>query len=338
VTLEQAAMSVIGAGESLVVRAVVDPRDDALVAGGVSLHHRVDGGAFSVIPMTEVAPGVWEASAPGVACLERHEWFVEAVGQQSGGVTAPPGGASEPFVTLVGALEDVLVDDAETDQGWIVSGNATAGAWERGAPVSAGRADPPTDADGSGSAWLTENSLGPDLDGNSDVDGGSVTLESPALDLADGGVIDYAWWLNDIFDGEIGREDTFIVEIATDATGHMWQTVRTHRLTMDGWRSDRIVVGVETPASDAVRVRFTVSDLTPGDVVEAGLDDIRIARLACASSCEADFDGSGVVDASDLSFMLGQWGEVGGADIVPSGAVDAADLSLLLSQFGPCSL
>jgi len=338
IALEAPAPAAVGRGEALTIRASVDPRDDALAPGGVLLRHRLDPGeSFASLPMSEVEPGVWEATAPGGDCSQRHEWFIEVVGEQTGVTTLTPEPDGSPHVALIGDLLEVFFDDAESDAGWSVGGDAAAGWWERGVPVDAGRADPPVDADASGSAWLTDNTLGPNLDGNSDVDAGSVTLRSPALDLRHGGVIDYAWWLNDVFDGEIGREDVFLVEVATDAGGSSWQVLRRHRLARDAWRRDRIVIGVEAPASESVRVRFTVSDLSPGDVVEAGLDEIRVAAIVCAPPCSADLNLDGVVDAADLSTLLAQWGGPGSADVSPSGVVDAADLSILLAQFGPCA-
>ena len=53
-------------------------------------------------------------------------------------------------------------------------------------------------------------------------------------------------------------------------------------------------------------------------------------------ACPADIDGDGVVAASDLSALLGNWGGAGVGDVDGSGAVDAADLSALLGAWGPC--
>jgi len=55
------------------------------------------------------------------------------------------------------------------------------------------------------------------------------------------------------------------------------------------------------------------------------------------SSCPADLDASGSVDAADLSALLGNWGGSGTGDVDGNGAVDAADLSALLGAWGPCA-
>jgi len=55
------------------------------------------------------------------------------------------------------------------------------------------------------------------------------------------------------------------------------------------------------------------------------------------SSCPADLDANGSVDAADLSALLGNWGGSGTGDVDGNGAVDAADLSALLGAWGPCA-
>lgn len=54
------------------------------------------------------------------------------------------------------------------------------------------------------------------------------------------------------------------------------------------------------------------------------------------ASCPADVDGSGEIDAADLSALLANWGLAGTGDVDGSGSVDAADLSALLASWGPC--
>ena len=54
--------------------------------------------------------------------------------------------------------------------------------------------------------------------------------------------------------------------------------------------------------------------------------------------CDADFDGNGTVDASDLGIFLAYWGPKPHAgDFNNDGVANAADLGILLSNWGPCS-
>ena len=58
-----------------------------------------------------------------------------------------------------------------------------------------------------------------------------------------------------------------------------------------------------------------------------------VAGYYCA--CPADLNGSGAVDAADLSILLGAWGTVNAiCDLDASGVVGSADLALLLGVWG----
>ena len=59
-----------------------------------------------------------------------------------------------------------------------------------------------------------------------------------------------------------------------------------------------------------------------------------VAGASCY--CPGDIDGSGAVDAADLSVLLGSWGGTGAANLDGVGVVNAADLSILLGAWGPC--
>jgi hypothetical protein len=52
--------------------------------------------------------------------------------------------------------------------------------------------------------------------------------------------------------------------------------------------------------------------------------------------CPSDLDGDGAIGASDLSALLGNWGNAGVGDIDGDGSVGASDLSALLGAWGPC--
>jgi len=52
--------------------------------------------------------------------------------------------------------------------------------------------------------------------------------------------------------------------------------------------------------------------------------------------CPADIQGDGVVNGTDLAFVLGAWGGSGAADVNGSGVVDGSDLTIVLGAWGPC--
>jgi glucose/arabinose dehydrogenase len=53
-------------------------------------------------------------------------------------------------------------------------------------------------------------------------------------------------------------------------------------------------------------------------------------EVECVEPNPADLDGNGIVDAADLSILLGGWGGPGLGDLDGNGIIDAADLSILL--------
>ncbi len=60
---------------------------------------------------------------------------------------------------------------------------------------------------------------------------------------------------------------------------------------------------------------------------------VQTAGLLCAFS-PGDLDGDGVVNAADLSVLLGNWGASGPSDLDDDGTTNAADLSILLGNWG----
>ncbi|MBL9149771.1 MAG: hypothetical protein JNM94_13860 [Phycisphaerae bacterium] len=67
---------------------------------------------------------------------------------------------------------------------------------------------------------------------------------------------------------------------------------------------------------------------------ESALLNCEICSNNSKSARFGDFDGDGVVGASDLGILLGAWGGTGIADLDHSGVVDAVDLGALLGAWG----
>ncbi|MEM1331262.1 MAG: choice-of-anchor B family protein [Planctomycetota bacterium] len=305
-------------GSSVTFTAGIDAIRSEIDPATVRLRVSRNGAPSEEIAMTPVGDD-WAATVSTGDCFDT--LTLEVVASTSRGVEF----ASDAITASVVTSSEVTLDDnAETDIGWTVSGDATAGVWERGVPVDGGRADPITDADGSGSAWLTGNNLGPNFDGNSDVDGGRTELTSPALSAPDGSVLSYRYWFNDVASGAAGPEDFFRVEVSTD-NGDSFTIARTYDTTSPEWLEDSISFGTggEFPATDELIVRFAAADLSPGDVIECGVDAIRIQRLLC--------DGSDPCASADLTTGNTNPGDFGFAQ--PDGVVDTADLTFFVERW-----
>lgn len=237
----------------------------------------IDGAPFTSRPLEHVSGSDFLAVLPGAACFSTIDFYIELVSADGLQTIRSPFGApasTHSTTSLSSNFVTVIDDDFETNQGWTVSNDAGLidGAWERGTPAGGGtRGDPPSDFDGSGQCFVTDN-----VSGNSDVDGGSTTLTSPALNLSGLGdaMISYAFW----FDNEFGANpntDTFEIEISND--GVTWLTVESYNANANDWvsRSHR-VADLVTPTAN-VRMRFIASDPAPdGSVVEAGVDAFKV--------------------------------------------------------------
>jgi V8-like Glu-specific endopeptidase len=295
----------------------------------------VDTGAgFQEYTMVDLGGGLFEATFPPSDCLTEVAYYfqVESVGGTT--FTDPNGAPSSAFVTVTAT--DTLIgiaDDFETDQGWTTENlGADTGDWQRGVPVNdpGWDYDPPSDSDGSGQCYVTQNQ-----NGNTDVDAGAVRLTSPVFEMTAGSTMSYDYYLyltND--DGS----DRLLVEATHD--GATWREVLRHD-TNGGtsWRNQEITAAdldaAGVPLSDTMQVRFTVNDADTQSIVEAGIDAFQVIELIC-EDCLGDFDGDGDRDQADLGHLLGAWGTPDG-DLDGDGDTDQADLGALLGVYGqPC--
>ncbi len=255
---------------------------------GTGVMHFDDGSGWVEIPMTEVETNVYDAVFPQTECVSQVSFYFEAQTTQGQTQLWPMGAPEETFYGVAAyGLEVIIADSFETDLGWTVENDPylTDGQWEHGVSIDGG--DPPTDYDGSGNCYLTDN-----VDGNSDVDDGITWLISPSLDLsggADAGV-HYALWYTNNF-GNDPNNDLFKVYVSNDDGVH-WILVETiGPVTSEGWKEHDFMVGDFVTLTNQVKVRFEASDLNAGSVVEAGVDDFRVSLYNCEVILCGDVNG-----------------------------------------------
>jgi hypothetical protein len=105
-------------------------------------------------------------------------------------------------------------------------------------------------------------------------------------------------------------------------------------------RVDGSLVGQAiTDSNGRARMSFTIpadfagSQMTVRYTDENGASLVSVIEVT--SGCVAgDLNCDGMIDASDLSVLLGAWGTSGAADIDGNGVVGASDLSILLANWG----
>ena len=297
------------------------------VPGTGFVHYRYQSGSYSSVALTPLGGGLFEALLPATAPGDKPQFFLTADGDGGTTVSSPVNAPVSTYSFEVGFGELLLADDFETDMGWTVtSQNLLDGEWERGVPAGGGaRGDPPTDADGSGKCFVTDN-----VAGNSDVDGGPTIVTSPAIDLSSGDArVGYSiWFYND------DTDDPFKIEVSNN-NGSSWTQVSNAVGGAGGWSQASFKVGDYLSPTEQVKVRFSATDNPNNSVTEAGLDAVRIERIvtdpglwASAYSVEAS-PGSNVPLFLDVGasyggrqyVVLGSFAGTSPGTILPGGAL-----------------
>lgn len=269
------------------VATVVDVRvasnGESLVQGSPTFYYRYDGGVpFQSVPLTLASGDLYQATFPPPVCGDVPEYYFSAEGSTTGIVHQPADAPATWYTALTGETVQLLIDNGEYDQGWVASNTGiSSGDWQRGRPVNAAgwAYDPVSDSDGSGRCYVTQNTTG-----DSDVDGGTVRLTSPQLDMSAGDAqigYDYYLYLTDTTGA-----DALVVEVNdNDGTGQ-WVEIARHD-TSGGlsWRHHEIDQAALDAAgvvlTSTMRLRFSANDAMPDNVVEAGVDAIKIISFPC---------------------------------------------------------
>lgn len=297
------------------------------------------GSGFQAIPMSSAGGSTYTANLPSSDCGTQVKYYFTADTTSGLTQTAPQDAPTTSYAVLSAFDAPVVAfeDNFETNQGWSVSGDssgASTGRWERAIPTGAGdRADPPSDYDGSGRAYITGNGS---PNSNTDVDVDETILTSPVMDASGASIISYARWFNNA--GNSAIDDEFFVQIS-DNGGSSWIPLETlgvnHPQSNGGWfEVNYALTGIPgfTP-NDQFRIRFIAEDRGSGSIVEAGIDAVSIAVVDC-DVCPADLNGDGTLDFFDVSEFLTAFNAMDpAADFSGDGNFDFFDVSAFLAAF-----
>ena len=169
-----------------------------------------------------------------------------------------------------------LDEDFESGaSGWSTSGNCSTGTFVLGTPTQQTNSGVVTQVGGdhttgSGSALFTATNSSA---GNADVDGGECVLTSPAISVSEASTLS-AWYFHGQRDAGDDSNDYFRLEMSTNGGSSYSSVVAIGDVSNDAaWTN----ATANVPAGADVRLRIRVSDgAGPGDLIEAGIDDVSI--------------------------------------------------------------
>lgn len=338
--------SILPAGQTNTVQVQIDSFGGAnLVGGSPVIHWSLNGGEFTTSPLTSIGGSLFEATLPAGECHDIISYYFTAGTDGTyAGTFASPYGA--PGVTLhTVALADsqsVATQDFEGDvSAWTVTNDGVAsGGFQvldpKATAINAKPMSPENDASAAGTKAFMTSAGGTGADAN-DLDGGPSTLLSPVLDLAGKDAwISYSRYFRDQFNGTVGGNDQFVIEISND--GAAWVQVESVTFAPPAWVKKSFRVSDFVAPTATVQMRFVASDNPNNSITIAGVDEFAVSTFECgAAPCLGDFDGNGEVDGGDLGLLLGAWDTDNATyDVDQSGIVDGADLGLVLGAWGAC--
>jgi hypothetical protein len=309
---------VVPPGVPTTVSAAVTRGTQAVQTSSVTLWTRTNSGdAFAPSVMSQTSGnannGVYTSQLPGANCDSVIEYFFTASGAGGASVRQPATGS---FSARVGSFGIVTSDDFENDNGWTVSGGATAGAWTRAVPVgTAAQPNLDTTPDVGTLCCVTGNALPAAGDGTADVDGGETVLTSPFYTLSgvDRPRLRFSLWYSNGA-GAGAYNDTSQVEVRTTPAGTWTPAIVlgpggiADVNVQPGWQTrtlDLSTLGFASP--EGVQLRYRVSDNGTGSLVEGAFDDFAILGLTCTQpTCDSiDFNADGLFpDDQDLVDFL----------------------------------
>jgi Zn-dependent metalloprotease len=300
-----------------------------IIPSSAFLHYRVNGGIFFDVQMSPTGNqdeygGLIPAQPNGSIV----EYYLSAQDTDSNTGTSP---RDYPASMHYFQVNNTFADDMETVTVWksgYTGDNATAGFWIEADPIgttfNSNTVQPEDDhtADPGHICWITGNGSVGGAAGEADVDGGRTTLLSPRFDLTDATQVQVDYWKYYTNDrGNSPSLDYWYVDVTNDG-GQTWIPLEHTTTSTNAWAPMTFDLLQSVPTPGIVQFRFIAEDISPGSLIEAGVDDFQLAAVFPTA------------DAGDLSVRLVTRLEQN----QPNPFGPRTDIRFSLAQAGPVTL
>ncbi|MEP7010938.1 MAG: S8 family serine peptidase [Acidobacteriota bacterium] len=186
-------------------------------------------------------------------------------------------------VSIVASTGPVTVffDDFETNKGWttnpLATDTATTGQWERGDPeatTDTGARQLGTTV--SGLNDLVTARLAGASAGANDIDGGTTTIQSPAIVLPSTGTLTLTFSYYFSHSTNSSSADFFRVQVVGTTTTQVLQELGAATGDNAAWATG--TANISAFAGQTVRILISAADASTASLVEAGVDDVKIVQ------------------------------------------------------------
>ncbi len=287
-----------------------------LLAGSPALVYDAGAGPIS-LALNSLGGNLYDVTLPSLPCGSQVSWYVNATSTTGLDWSAPQNAPAEAYNSTVAlGLTLVANDELETlNPGWVAgvpSDDATTGMWTWGNPNGSGaQSEDDHTANGVNCFFTGQANAGAGI-GSNDVDNGTTTLMSPIFDLSGNPTATIEYWRWYVNDGNNSVTDSFVVDISSDG-GNTWTNLETvgpgNSQASGGWFLHTATVADFVTPTNQVRLRFLASDLGSGSIVEAAIDDLRIAAANC-SGTQSNFCSPASTNSTGLAGVLDAVGSV----------------------------
>jgi hypothetical protein len=185
------------------------------------------------------------------------------------------------FAVTSTPVTTVFSDDFETATGWTTNpggtDTATTGMWERGNPAdtnSSGAKQLGTTV--SGVNDLVTGAAAGAAAGDFDVDGGTTTIQSPAITLPSTGTLtlSFSWYF--AHGSNASSADFFRVRVVGATTTTVLNVAGAAVNRNGAWATAS--ANISAHAGQSVRIVIDTADASTASLIEAGVDDVRITQ------------------------------------------------------------